>query len=88
MGYRQRHPYLMQIWYLLKEKVKRLFCNKASPRKVIQLPFTVNGQELHGWNYPRCKRYLYTGKAPSIRYCENCGQKLNWEVNDHESKKM
>lgn len=88
MAYKQRHPYLMQIAYLLKEKVKHLFHSKAIPAKVIRLPFTVNGRELHGWNCPRCKRYLYTGKAPSIRYCENCGQKLNWEVNDHESKKM
>ena len=78
MGYRQRHPYLMQIVYIIQAKARGLFHSKSIAAKVIQPPFTVNGHELYGWHCPRCKRYLYMGKSTSIRYCSNCGQKLDW----------
>lgn len=78
MGYRQRHPYLMQIVYIIQTKARGMFHSKSIAAKVIQLPFTVNGHELYAWHCPRCKRFLYTIKSTSIRYCSNCGQKLDW----------
>lgn len=73
MGYRQRHPYLMQSVYIIQTKARGMFHSKSIAAKVIQLPFTVNGHELYAWHCPRCKRFLYTIKSTSIRYCSNCG---------------
>lgn len=78
MAYRQKHPYLMQIIYLIQEKLKQIFHSKAIPRKVIRVPFEINGHKLYGWNCPRCERYLYMSKSPSIHYCSDCGQRLDW----------
>lgn len=78
MSYRQRHPYLMQIVYIVRAKIRELFHSKSIPQKVIQLPFTINGRELSGWHCPRCRRYLWTSKDTSTHYCPNCGQRLDW----------